>query len=164
MEVYFKCCKNKETQNLYCIVCFEVFHRACIEKKKSCKELGGGKLYCSLKCEKKGNSHKVELDKALEKVAVMKKEIYERDLLLQKNEDDTNEEVVRLNSVIDQLKQTIEENNNYIKRQNRRTRYFEEVELNHVKDHSMLKNRIVLRSTEQKIIGIRETKQSYEMT
>ncbi|KAG5874959.1 hypothetical protein JTB14_002642 [Gonioctena quinquepunctata] len=138
MEVYFKCCKNKQTQNLYCIVCFEVFHRACIEKKKSCKELGGGKLYCSLKCEKKGNSHKVELDKALEKVAVMKKEIYERDLLLQKNEDDTNEEVVRLNSVIDQLKQTIEENNNYIKRQNRRTRDFEDEAMERdVKDHSI---------------------------
>ncbi|KAG5872311.1 hypothetical protein JTB14_018308 [Gonioctena quinquepunctata] len=164
MEVYFKCCKNKETQNLYCIVCFEVFHRACIEKKKSCKELGGGKLYCSLKCEKKGNSHKVELDKALEKVAVMKKDIYERDLLLQKNEDDTNEEVVRLNSVIDQLKQTIEEHNNYIKRQNRRTRDFEDEAMERdVKDHSMLKEQnSIIEALNKKIIGIRETKQSYE--
>ncbi|KAG5875703.1 hypothetical protein JTB14_027273 [Gonioctena quinquepunctata] len=134
------------------------------KKKKSCKELGGGKLYCSLKCEKKGNSHKVELDKALEKVAVMKKEIYERDLLLQKNEDDTNEEVVRLNSVIDQLKQTIEENNNYIKRQNRRTRDFEDEAMERdVKDHSMLKEQnSIIEALNKKIIGIRETKQSYE--
>ncbi|KAG5887156.1 hypothetical protein JTB14_016850 [Gonioctena quinquepunctata] len=90
----------------------------------------------------------------------MKKEIYERHLLLQKNEDDTNEEVVRLNSVIDQLKQTIEENNNYIKRQNRRTRDFEDEAMEKdVKDHSMLKEQTALN---KKIIGIRETKQSYE--
>ncbi|KAG5879265.1 hypothetical protein JTB14_001710 [Gonioctena quinquepunctata] len=94
----------------------------------------------------------------------MKKEIYERDLLLQKNEDDTNEEVVRLNSVIDQLKQTIEENNNYIKRQNRRTRDFEDEAMERdVKDHSMLKEQnSIIEALNKKIIGIRETKQSYE--
>lgn len=123
--INFKCCKNKVFNNLYCIVCFDVFHPSCIERKKHFKELGGCKIYCSQNCENKDNYKKEETDKLYEKIDSLKKENSEKNILLQKNEYDKNEEIEQMQAVINEISKTLEEKNNHIKRLNKRTRDFE---------------------------------------
>ena len=54
----FKCCQNKTFSNFCCIVCLNIFHPSCLERKPDWKQVEGYKIFCSLQCENLGDSLK----------------------------------------------------------------------------------------------------------
>lgn len=47
----FKCCSRKEFSNFICVVCYNVFHNSCLERKSDVIKMGGYKILCSSNCQ-----------------------------------------------------------------------------------------------------------------
>lgn len=54
MEFMFNCCKNKpptkEIKHCFCIVCLNVFHKSCVERKQGFQLIENHKILCSKVC------------------------------------------------------------------------------------------------------------------
>lgn len=79
METKFKCCKKKDYLNLCCVVCFEVFHPSCLERKSNVSKLGGTKIVCSSECEQKYEESKQELQTLREEIANLREKLKNKD-------------------------------------------------------------------------------------
>ncbi|CAG9767026.1 unnamed protein product [Ceutorhynchus assimilis] len=54
----FKCCKNKDLKFFVCIVCTEIYHQSCVDRRNSVKVIGGHRILCSKKCEQEQDYQK----------------------------------------------------------------------------------------------------------
>ncbi|CAH1114542.1 unnamed protein product [Psylliodes chrysocephalus] len=84
MDAFFKCCKNKELNNYFCTVRFNVFQRSSIERKKYFKELGDSKIYCSEKCE---NEHVNDKDIHIERLNKKTQDFEDEAMEMEKKKD-----------------------------------------------------------------------------
>ncbi|KAG5897727.1 hypothetical protein JTB14_009612 [Gonioctena quinquepunctata] len=46
----FKCCSKKDFGNYICIVCFDIYHPSCLERKNGFVKINKHKILCSTKC------------------------------------------------------------------------------------------------------------------
>lgn len=53
MEASYGCCKNKPLTGLCCVVCHEIFHPSCLQRRKDAVKIGFHKIYCSSNCQEK---------------------------------------------------------------------------------------------------------------
>lgn len=54
MATSYKCCKTKEQQNWYCLICKNVFHKSCwLRRNKGHVEIRDNLIWCSRECAEK---------------------------------------------------------------------------------------------------------------
>lgn len=120
---FFKCCKNKEFSNLFCIVCHNVFHPSCLERK-GYKLLQDYKVYCSTKCQELYmNTNTDSLLKQLnDKTIQLRKKTEDMENIEMENETI----IEKMKTEIDTLKKELREREIYYNREKRRTLDFED--------------------------------------
>ncbi|KAG5887072.1 hypothetical protein JTB14_018244 [Gonioctena quinquepunctata] len=102
MEHKFKCCK-KDFGNFFCIICYDIFHPSCLDRKCKYKEMGGYKMCCSQKCEQKDTDRKKVTDNLGKEINKLKKGITERDEAINQMEEDRDEKTTEFKLRIDEL-------------------------------------------------------------
>lgn len=74
----FKCCKGKEFSNFCCVICTEIFHPSCLERKPNSVKIQDHKIYCSLECKNKSILN-LEMEKNLtEEINKLKGELKDK--------------------------------------------------------------------------------------
>lgn len=126
MEFKLKCCKRKDFNNLCCKTCLGVYHPSCMERYKAVKLLGNNIIYCSAECESKELDSKQNEDELLKLINRYKADLLEKDLAIEKLEDDNDKIRNAFENEISQLSNKIKEKNMFIKRLQRKTKDFED--------------------------------------
>lgn len=79
MEGRFKCC-DKKFNSLYCVICENLFHRSCCERKKEVTAINNHKIYCSINCAEKAKSkHDEQIEMLNQIIKELKQELESRD-------------------------------------------------------------------------------------
>ncbi|KAG5858383.1 hypothetical protein JTB14_019423 [Gonioctena quinquepunctata] len=102
----FKCCK-KEFVNLFCTICYGIFHPSCLDRKCKYKELGGYKIFCSQNCEQKDIDKKKAADNLGKEVNKLRKSITERDEAINQLEEDRDEIITNCKLRIEELEKKL---------------------------------------------------------
>lgn len=123
MEVVtiLRCCKSKECSFVCCVQCLDVFHRACINRKKSAIFINTHRYICSKQCEDK-RSQLAELEQqAGEQLDKLNRQVRDKDALVVSLEEQMEVRVGEFQAEIDRLKTEIYNKDSYIRQQKRRT-------------------------------------------
>lgn len=121
METTFKCCKKKEFNNLICANCFDVYHRACLERKKFYKLIGGPKICCSDTCQREYTNQKTTTDDLLDKISKLKADVLETNVQLESKQNQMEDEIHSRELIIGQLRNELMEKDRFIERLRRDT-------------------------------------------
>lgn len=120
METSFKCCRKKEFSNLVYIVCINVYHPSCIDRKSYFKSLGTHRIICSKKCEQEHTENR-----ALEnQVAELRNQIKTRDSSIEELESQRVLNETKLNETIGKLQDELKAKEAFIKREKRQSQSF----------------------------------------
>lgn len=82
MPYNYSCCRNKELNNYCCIICHNIYHKSCMERKKEAVIIEKHKIYCGKKCAEKDESDDIKTLKEL--IDELQKEIIEKDAYINK--------------------------------------------------------------------------------
>lgn len=134
MEVTFRCCRNKESTKLCCIQCFSLFHKSCMERKKTIQIIDGHKMICSRECATKKKNADDELKNLEKKIEALTKIIRETNAQLEDAEKGREE----LNEEIESLRKDNKDKDVYIHKIRRSSRDFQDevagIEENYIKE------------------------------
>lgn len=84
MEPTYGCCKNKALSSFCCIVCHDVFHHSCLERRKNVVRLLGHKIYCSSRCQEKHLDEEKRIEDFVEDVRRLREEVEGRDQYIER--------------------------------------------------------------------------------
>lgn len=84
MEPTYGCCRNKALSSFCCIVCHDIFHHSCLERRKNVVKLMGHKIYCSSKCQEKNLDEERRIGDFVEDLQKLKKEVEGRDQYIER--------------------------------------------------------------------------------
>ncbi|KAL3280949.1 hypothetical protein HHI36_004175 [Cryptolaemus montrouzieri] len=86
----FKCCKGVKAANYFRLLCMNIYHASCIERKNTMEKVEGCRILCSIECKKEYLKRKEEsamLDVKAEQLARKCSEQQEEILALQETLD-----------------------------------------------------------------------------
>ncbi|CAH1098908.1 unnamed protein product [Psylliodes chrysocephalus] len=152
MPTSFKCCK-KDFNNFVCVVCLGIFHPNPNCRRSAEITLEGYKIYCSAKCvEISKTENFTELHVA---IADLNKTLEKKDILIDKIQNDFQEQIENLESTISKQYKDISDRDLHLDKMRKKSRDFtdevEEAEQNYLKQ--LIEKREKITKMDKEIIG-----------
>lgn len=78
MNNFYECCKDKVLSAVCCVVCSSIFHKSCLERRKTAVKITGHRIYCSARCRENQLAEENKTEDFLKEIQGLKEEIEDR--------------------------------------------------------------------------------------